>query len=352
MMQKGFTAILILVGILVIVGIAGGAYYFFQKSPKYGMGFIPTPPEIIEQVRTATPSSFPNETANWKTYTNTKLGYSFKHPSEWVNCFGGGETDTMIYLCSASTYPFDYIWTSFMDNPHNLTFQEIATQDLPDGIKNNFKYTTVTMGKNLLYITRSLPARKESEHVFFKTSNNGYIGIAYQPNNGASGFTATYSSYKIFNQILSTFKFLDQNTNSCPVGFKLYDGEAFSICYPEDASEKTDKFMGRNNKSTIQVEFANDTDVIVVASNDESISEQNRCLISEDITIGTLSAQRYQQKRTTNNTCGAVYQIFTLLSKNGLTYRIIDTKRKFLTDNFTDLSLYRIMEQSFRIKNP
>ena len=175
-----------------------------------------TPPSANSQTKTQLPvgssaiSPIASETTDWKTYTNTKLGYSFKYPTEWENCpsdFGGGQTDIVIYFCSASFQPFDYVWTSFIDNPRDLNFQQLVTQGLSGDIKSNFKYRTVTIGQNSAYVTRTLPAGSTTEKVYFKMPNKGYIGISYQPSKSALGFSETYSSYKIFSQILSTFKF-------------------------------------------------------------------------------------------------------------------------------------------------
>ncbi|MBI2330215.1 hypothetical protein HYU94_02410 [Candidatus Daviesbacteria bacterium] len=66
MKQKGFTLILVIIGILVLAAVAGGAYYF-------GKSQISQP--------TITPASSPDETANWKTYTNTEYGYLVRYPS-------------------------------------------------------------------------------------------------------------------------------------------------------------------------------------------------------------------------------------------------------------------------------
>lgn len=75
-------------GILVLAGVTGGAYFFGKsQSPK------PQPPSpvFVSPTPQATPvsSSIPDaspaptgagETANWKTYTNTKYGFSLKYP--------------------------------------------------------------------------------------------------------------------------------------------------------------------------------------------------------------------------------------------------------------------------------
>lgn len=77
--QKGYIPILIILGIVLVIAIAGGVYYYFQKSPKYFMGAIPTPPEVINQMRISTPTPSP-----WKTYKNDKYGFELTYPREGV----------------------------------------------------------------------------------------------------------------------------------------------------------------------------------------------------------------------------------------------------------------------------
>lgn len=75
--QQGFTPIFILIGALIMVGVAGGAYYLGRTtSPK---------PELQNQVVTSSPQPSPSidETANWKTYTNIRLGFQIKYPLGW-----------------------------------------------------------------------------------------------------------------------------------------------------------------------------------------------------------------------------------------------------------------------------
>lgn len=80
-MQKGFSIIwiiLVLVGILILVVVAVGSYYFGKMKGVYdletSLGSIPKP-------STSTP--IPSETANWKTYTDNTFGFSFKYPANW-----------------------------------------------------------------------------------------------------------------------------------------------------------------------------------------------------------------------------------------------------------------------------
>ncbi|RJQ24443.1 hypothetical protein C4577_07730, partial [Candidatus Parcubacteria bacterium] len=82
LIQRGFVPALILVGVLIIAGLAGGSYYFgVLKNTK------PQPQNPI--LASAIPFSSPSDEtanpdltgANWKTYTNELNKISFKYPS-------------------------------------------------------------------------------------------------------------------------------------------------------------------------------------------------------------------------------------------------------------------------------
>ena len=76
LMTKGFSGIFVLIGVLVIAAIAGGAYFFGTQKSQTS-----TPP-ITSEVSKPTPTTdVSDETANWKTYTKEKL--VFKIPSDW-----------------------------------------------------------------------------------------------------------------------------------------------------------------------------------------------------------------------------------------------------------------------------
>lgn len=83
MTQKG--QIQILIGILILVIVAGGAYFLGKSNVK------PSTP-VVSQTSQPTPSLTPDaspaptgarETANWKTYTDSANGFLFKYPNNW-----------------------------------------------------------------------------------------------------------------------------------------------------------------------------------------------------------------------------------------------------------------------------
>lgn len=166
MMQRGFAPILIIIGILIIVSIVGGAYYLGTRKPTT---VVPSPtPTVTSQTPQSTfiPSPVPqkscksdkdcnigykckietcaapmivcpsnaepdcgksvcsgyciDETANWKIYTNLKYKFAVKYPTDWK------------YIeVPNSTYKFpagkDGIW--FL--PQFASLPALYTEDLP-----------------------------------------------------------------------------------------------------------------------------------------------------------------------------------------------------------------------------
>ncbi len=83
-MQKGSVVIFILIGILVLAGVAGGAYYFGKSQtpkpqPQNQVVASQTPQQTV--VPQATPS---DETANWKTYNSYESDFSMQYPPNWT----------------------------------------------------------------------------------------------------------------------------------------------------------------------------------------------------------------------------------------------------------------------------
>ncbi len=77
--QKGFIVPLLLVLVAVLL-VGGGVYVYTQKKqPSQSVTENVVLPQPTPTAQTSNP-----QTANWKTYTNTKEGVSFQYPSEWL----------------------------------------------------------------------------------------------------------------------------------------------------------------------------------------------------------------------------------------------------------------------------
>ncbi len=83
-MQRGFTPILIVV--LVAVALVGGYFLYtsLRANPaKPESVAISTAPVSVSTPTTKPESTFSAETTNWKTYTDASAKYSFRYPNKW-----------------------------------------------------------------------------------------------------------------------------------------------------------------------------------------------------------------------------------------------------------------------------
>lgn len=189
-MQKGQALVLILVGILIIISVAGGAYFLGKSStPK------PQPPKPVVQTPQPTPDASPvptgtGETANWKTYTSIKYGYSIDYPADW------------------GTAPSDQSEASFAPKksegvPVGISVISGKLSDQLDKRKKELKdagYNT----KIEDYKVNNVDGKKL---MFNKAGQEGYDFLAEK-----NGYTyhltgASEKWINIVNQMLSTFKF-------------------------------------------------------------------------------------------------------------------------------------------------
>lgn len=91
--QKGFTLIVIASIVLILAGIGGASYYLIKKQSQKQTACtaeVKVCPDGSSAGRTGSNCEFTacsevnNETANWKTYTNDKFGYTIKYPNDWT----------------------------------------------------------------------------------------------------------------------------------------------------------------------------------------------------------------------------------------------------------------------------
>ncbi len=182
--QKGSATIILLVVLVIVV--AGGLVYFaFLKKP--GEVAVSPTPTATKVANTATPT--PDETANWKTYSDQTLGFSIKYPRDWrttqcgTSCIGLGpqnKPEDVAVSINILKYPM----------PEARAYLPVLS--INNGITEE---KSVTIGD--IQWTRVTVQQNESGTKFYeylKEKSGKTIDI------GGDG-SAT------FNQILSTFKF-------------------------------------------------------------------------------------------------------------------------------------------------
>lgn len=77
MNQKGFTPIILLIGLVLVIGIAGGAYYFGKTQNP-----IITPQTTPNSSPTTSPT--PDGTTNWLRLSNNSCSLLLLYPPTWI----------------------------------------------------------------------------------------------------------------------------------------------------------------------------------------------------------------------------------------------------------------------------
>ncbi len=224
--QNGFAPIIILVGILVIVAIAGGAYYF-GKSQSVKQAALPSPnsvvtsqtpqPTAVSQTTSIPSPSSIDETASWKTYTNIKVEYSLQYPSNFtisesdqsLNFTSGLRrvtpqviiTPSSNFKTNGTSSPYPYsIYIEVIENSQNLSINDFISKAIIDPKYN--KFTNITIGGVQGEKTNGLGGQGANVNAFVSHNNKIYfIRIDYSDN------IAETDMSNLMDRIISTFKF-------------------------------------------------------------------------------------------------------------------------------------------------
>jgi len=235
---KRLPKILVLLVLLIIVLFAAGGYYAGSNNlliqPVASPILYPSPPPLTET----------DPTAGWKTYSAKQ--YSFKYPSEWFLL--NPSTEVVFGIISLSN--IDMTKDSFPKNATKIdlatTLSEMNQQQLVDFLNQRLKdYEKSTFVANTVLdpssqvIVAGKPTRKITG--ITTTTNANFIEYYLQvQENLVLGITVYGIDYneKIVDQILSTFKFVEEADTS---EWKTYENPdlKFSINYPDVEDELT-----------------------------------------------------------------------------------------------------------------
>lgn len=213
-MQKGNVLIFLLIGI-VVLGAIGGAFYFGRStSPKPSpiqMAASQAPqPTIASQ-----PSSVPDETANWKTYTGKN--YTFRYPSNWSDDI----SDQQYFETGVLIHTIDVKFSDFSNfQSGGLIYKWLLGEILP---KSDFASIDEVFSKNLtapkdmqfVSETTLIVDRQPAKEKIYKGTNGAavYLVLQYPENKGYtwlvmnSALKDLQGNLNDLSQILYTFKF-------------------------------------------------------------------------------------------------------------------------------------------------
>lgn len=234
-MQKGLAPIIIVLILAVVILLTGGAYYFgritapkndfFDQNPMVFPSQKPQP-TAKPAPDTSTRTNTADETVNWKTYINTKVGFSLRYPSRYPDkplipsglgdeAYSDGTEDAGSPIFGKTTddsiqlefFPFigtideliinervksfpPYAWvygTPYLDKRYNtITSKEYTV----DGIKSRW----ITVNNSGYYADSP---KERDDGIFFIAKGYGFIL-----------HTSNHDQQEIV-QMLSTFKFLE-----------------------------------------------------------------------------------------------------------------------------------------------
>lgn len=210
MNQKGLAPILAV--LLIGITLVGAGYLVYSEK----IALPQTKP--VQQTTQQTPSFISDETANWKTYTNTKYGYSIKYPNAW-------------YLWSVHPYdkgkPGDYRYAYLTEStPPNGEVIGVSNGIQITALANEKKLNSndyikefVLPGEDLLHNLQNIKIKSMKldnvdaslvEGLFAAGNSPGpviYIAKESQVFQIWGGIENMKEGRKIFDKVISTFKF-------------------------------------------------------------------------------------------------------------------------------------------------
>lgn len=168
---------------------------------------------------TPTASPTPDPTANWKTYTNQKYKYSLDYPEEWVVEEGTESNIANVRLspevdeCPSGINPFTCVYAEIIDiyvedNPENLSIENFLNKNKK--LPNTISFQPIVINGIEGRRTTSIPGQFENDDIFIKNGSQ-IINIRLIHN-----LMEKRISKELFDQILQTFKFSNQDAAISP----------------------------------------------------------------------------------------------------------------------------------------
>lgn len=199
-----------ILGILVLV--VAVTVFTFYKFTKENSKIQPAPSPSETSLKKADP------TANWKTYTNKNVGFTFKYPANWIENGDSleekiGENDVdefsqkgisvRIYENSGSLNALEFLDTIFYKDYTDQGSKSLKEAYIKQYRENSYLKPATIDGKSVTSIEELIePHGSDGLGIWITIKENGLLLRSYP--------SADYQNQqKIFNQILSTFKFIE-----------------------------------------------------------------------------------------------------------------------------------------------
>ena len=217
--QKPYSLLCILILIFASLALGGVMGYFLgisQSKQIVTPSVPPTPPLAI-----SSPTS--DSIANWKTYTDSLKGFSFKYPenfsyvtlSNGVVIFLENTTNDYenckkdLHLERTSEYMNTACWTKviFIFNGSSILSKSEYDKKIKEIINAGIDQETFKDSQGRVWVTSIVYVEASNFDAYIAVNDNKYYQIGFQ---GYPGSELVKRAF--FNQILSTFKFLDSES--------------------------------------------------------------------------------------------------------------------------------------------
>jgi len=211
----------------IIIGVVGLLGY-----QKY---FVNRPVTVNSTTPYLTPTATPNPTAEWKTYINSVHKVSFRYPLSWSLTQEAGQYENgKIYNTKVKLSKGDALITMYLN------------MDGIGGQPQTYEGTSFVLDGHHLFQFKKVNSYNSTKEIGISDSLTT-LGV-FTIDNVTYSITITYPTnytsldeenlLKEFNQILSTFKFINQSTNDETMEWKTYTNNVakFVIRYPENWS--------------------------------------------------------------------------------------------------------------------
>jgi len=262
--NKSLKLIIGLLVIVMLVVLSGMGYMYFQMqslkktdNPPYAKLTVNTPQPAQ---KTQTDESVPSD---WKTYENIEYNFEFKYPKEYV------------YLSETSDRSSVYIATSEgtgegkgspagLNVSKDMWISASVTQTDKAGLsywnneiqnKHNIKLSGIDAYKR--YVTAKPNAEAAYGYYVDLIKDGKIFRISYLAIN--EELVNSAESEDIFDQILTTFRFTDENSESLSDNtsdWKSYENEklGFSVSYPNTIPEISGTWQYEEYKSDVNID--------------------------------------------------------------------------------------------------
>jgi hypothetical protein len=198
--QQNNTLVVILSVLLLIFIIVSGFFAYQTQTLVKELNNLKSNTSKVEPTFKPEPTTYaeatPDPTADWKTYNNTNLDISFKHPSDWkIRGFAGDQSNVQE---NGTTFSRFILESS--DNKVSISFQKPFFEGGFDPC-----YSKIGISENVV-IGNEKFTKSTYECI---SSNSIIIYLVSEPHNYS--ITAIYKTENdlrlLVDQILSTFKF-------------------------------------------------------------------------------------------------------------------------------------------------